>query len=255
MVKMSRGAKHALYGSLFLFIFALIITAAYLLFFWSSPSCEDNVLNQDEESVDCGGVCIDCEVKNFRLIRSEVGIMPISGTKLTLVASLTNLARDYGATGVRYSLDIKSIAGDSLDLIEGETVVLPEAIKYIIEPNLPIHPSDIGRIDFEVDQEFEIVPKDSFVQHDIIIKQAKPTLSEGVMRVDGIVANNTGSDISTLKLNALIRDSQAQLVSAAITVVNQLPAFGSKTFSVFVPVPSDIVLDELKTDILWEVVS
>jgi hypothetical protein len=182
-------------------------------------------------------------------------IIPVGGDKLTLVATITNSSRSYGATGVQYSLAIKDIIGENLDVIEDEITIPPATTRYIIEAGLPFSPLDISRVEFEVEEKFNIVSKENFIQHDISVKQAKPTLSENIMRIDGIVTNNTGNDINTLKLNGLVRDNEGQLVSVAITVIDKLPAFKGKGFTIFASVPSGISLDELKTEVLWEVVS
>ncbi len=252
---MGRGAKHTLYGFLFLLLLGIIAGAVYLFFFKVSPSCEDNILNQDEESVDCGGVCIACEIKHFRLIKSEVGVVPIGKTKLTLVATIANANSNYGVTGVRYSLDIKNLVGESLDVIRDEIIIPPATTKYIVETGLPFNSSDVSRVEFEVEEKFNIVLGETFVQHNISIKQGKPTLSENIMRVDGIVTNNTGNNINVLKLNGFIRDSDGQLVSVAATIIDKLPAFKGKGFTIFASIPSNVSLDSLETEILWEVVS
>ena len=252
---MSRGIKYVLYGFLFLFVLSFIIAAVYLLFFKAKINCEDGILNQGEEKVDCGGPCIACEIKDFELIKSKVEIISISETKSTLVATITNVNRNYGATGVNYSLSLINLVGDRLNLIEGETALPPETTRYIIEPGLSINSLDISRIEFEVEKSPSLLSKEDWVRHEVTIKQAKPVFSEGTMKIEGIVANSTGNDINTLKLSALVRDSQGRLVSAAITVVDKLLAFKGKGFVIFVPISSNISADELETEILWEAVS
>ncbi|MDD5711078.1 MAG: hypothetical protein PHV43_03200 [Candidatus Colwellbacteria bacterium] len=254
---MSRGAKHVLYGLLFLLILGLMAAAVYLLFFRALPNCEDNILNQNEEDVDCGGVCvISCEEKNFRLIKSDVGVVSAGEAKLTLAATITNNSPNYGARGVEYSLDIRDLVGGRLDLVEGETIVPPETTRYIVESGFPINPLDIGSIEFDLESDFMIVPKGSFTEHSFTIKQAKPTLSENAMRIDGIMTNNTEHSVEDLKLGALIRNKEGgQLIGAATTILDQLAAFKSRGFTIFVSVPSNVVLDDLKTEIFWETAS
>jgi hypothetical protein len=251
-MKMGRGTKHILYGLLFLLTIGLVATTVYFLSFRVKPNCEDGILNQEEEEVDCGGPCISCEIKNFELIKSEVEVIPVGEAKITLVATIKNTNSNYGATGVNYSLDIENLIGSRLNLIEDETVIPPGATRYIVESGLSINPSDVGRIKFEIGEGFKLVPEKELIQHEVIIKQVKPLLSDGVVRTEGIATNNTGKDITLLKLSVLVRDNQGKLISAATTAIDRLSAFKGRGFTVLTPVPLDSSLEELKTEIFWE---
>ena len=67
-------------------IFFLILAGFGFLVYWNilpNPSCFDNIQNQNEEGIDCGGPCQSCEaaaLKNLEIIWGDVEVK--DGTKL-----------------------------------------------------------------------------------------------------------------------------------------------------------------------------
>ena len=63
---MKRTLKQLLYGFFYLVILLAVVLGAYLLFFQKSSSCFDNIKNQEAVGIDCGGSCIECDLKNVK---------------------------------------------------------------------------------------------------------------------------------------------------------------------------------------------
>jgi len=52
---MSRGWKKFIYGVFFLAVFGLIVWGFYEIVLKPTPTCFEQIKNQGEEDVDCGG--------------------------------------------------------------------------------------------------------------------------------------------------------------------------------------------------------
>jgi hypothetical protein len=252
---MGRGIKHILYGLFFLFVFALIAGASYWFFFRAKPTCEDGILNQGEEQTDCGGECTPCEIKNFKLAASEVQIISAGEGKTSLVVTISNSNQNFGVAGIDYSLDLRSPVGGRLRLIEGKTTIYPQAVRHIVESGLPINPLDIGRVNLKMDEALDLVPARDLPQREVLIRQLKPALVGGAIKVEGVATNVEGGDINILKLSALLRDPQGKLVGATTTTLSELGVLSGKAFSLFFPSVVDLSLEELKVEIFWEIIS
>ncbi|MBU2101639.1 hypothetical protein KKH05_02900 [Patescibacteria group bacterium] len=69
-----------------------------------------------------------------------------------------------------------------------------------------------------------------------------------------MVTNISGRDTTSIKLSALIFDKEGKLINAGSTILNNLGAFKSDDFDIFMPL-LDISLEDLDVEILWEVLS
>ncbi|MFH1694184.1 MAG: hypothetical protein ABH880_00260 [Patescibacteria group bacterium] len=251
---MMRSLKKLLYGLLYLSIFGGILTAVYFIYFNPKPSCEDGILNQNEEQIDCGGSCISCEIKDFELSKGEINVFEVGKNKTTLVAIISNPNQNYVASKVRYTIRIKSVIGGQLGIVEGETSIYPGEDRYIIESGLSFDSKDAGKIDFEIMDGFELLPKETAVDYEILIRQPKIELTENATKAKGVVTNISGRDTTSIKLSALIFDKEGKLINAGSTILNNLGAFKSDDFDIFMPL-LDISLEDLDVEILWEVLS
>ena len=103
-------AKKVLIIAIYLLIFFLIGFLIYLKY-KPKPNCFDNIQNQNEENVDCGGVCTkQCPIVVSENIRvDKVGYVE-SGTngKYDLYAQITNPNNFFGSSKFNYKFEIKN---------------------------------------------------------------------------------------------------------------------------------------------------
>jgi len=219
------------------------------------PSCEDGILNQNEEQIDCGGICISCEAKNFQLIIGSPQSLDAGEGKVTIVASIENTNQNYAVKGVRYLINIKDKIGRELKTIEKDTNISPTSIRYIIEPGLNFNYQDVGRIEIKILSELDLVPIQEFFVYEIATRQLDLKSDEEKIIAEGIVSNMSGRDIESLKLIGLIKDDGGNLIRAGSTTISSLEAFKTSGYTIFIPSISGIPIENLNLEIFWEVIS
>src|SRR3989344_1711391 len=84
---MGRRGKQLIYGLGYLACLGLIFFLLYSAFNTRQVGCFDNVLNQNETEVDCGGVCAPCALKQVRSISvtSVEGVTLATGNRVVLL--------------------------------------------------------------------------------------------------------------------------------------------------------------------------
>ena len=102
-------------------IITLIYLVIFLTFFWfifswwsarSIPreSCSDGIRNQNEEDVDCGGICRNAcvPVAKYELSTSSAGFVEAgAANKYDLYGEVINPNNDFGSNEFQYSFKIK----------------------------------------------------------------------------------------------------------------------------------------------------
>ena len=79
------------FGLFYLFIIGAVAGLGYLIF-KPVASCFDNLQNQNETGVDCGGPCEDCELRDLRLVIGGVDMVGVGG-KTSFVVKVENSSR------------------------------------------------------------------------------------------------------------------------------------------------------------------
>src|SRR4030042_4229088 len=245
---MNRFAKQLLYGLFYLLIAGLVGCGVYLLFLYQSPSCSDNILNQEEEQIDCGGPCINCELKNLRLQISEVEILAAGQNETTLLANLTNPSSNYGVLRLTYEFDINGVVGGRLDSVRGVTSVYPGETRRVIAAGLPFAPSEVYEAILNVEEPVEFRLAGELPLCNILLRQIKTNVSEEQVRVEGLVTNNSSQEIGTVRLIAFFFNGESQLSNATTTIVTNLLPFKSKDF-VISPPNSEGAIDPQRTHV------
>ena len=93
----------------FLFL-ALVMTGVYYAFLKPAPTCFDNIKNQDEEEIDCGGTsCIACEIKTLKQVEvTWAQLIPLGQNTYDLAAKIKNPNPNFGTTYVNYEFMLYS---------------------------------------------------------------------------------------------------------------------------------------------------
>ena len=99
---MHRFLKQFIYGLLYLSIVALLAGGVYYFYFIPNPSCFDNIKNQEETEVDCGGSCIDCELLTIALEVDEPQVFSAGNLKSTILGRVVNRSVNYGFYSFEY---------------------------------------------------------------------------------------------------------------------------------------------------------
>jgi len=253
---MNRTTKQLIYGAVYLVIALLVILGVYGIWFRKMPTCFDNIQNQGETGVDCGGPCVPCALKNLS-IDTSVKPMPLqAGTDQSVILlTFKDDSGDYGAD-FSYNVVVDSvILGEQIDAFNGTSSIAPDGSRYIVLTGIPDNAADIGSINLTTSN-VSWVPSAKVVQYDLSISGTSTDITQSGGYVGGTISNNTASNITDLKLSAILYDNSGNIIGASDRDVGSVPAFSKEPFQVFFP-SMDIrtlnSVDKTKTQILYEV--
>lgn len=228
-----RDIKRLIIILIYLLIFTSLLLGAYV---WLRPkeSCFDQKMNQNEQGIDCGGICQKkCNVlPQSDLVVGEKGFVEsgISG-KYDLFGEVSNPNNDFGSGNFSYEFRIKDLAGVILNKFSGKSFILPGEKKYLIATNVPTETIP-GGIDLVVSE----VKWEEFVNYEkpqlkIINRNYQETNSGiGFSEAFGLLKNESPFDFSTIKINIILKDSTGKILALNSTILNTVKTGESRDF-------------------------
>lgn len=142
----TRHAKQVIYGALYLLIFAGIVAGIYYAFFYIRPSCFDNIQNQGEAGVDCGGtcakVCIPTNLSTISVLGNGVQVFNIFPAHSLLpihyglLAQVANVNAGYASPDFGYRFDLYDASGTVFQSVSGHSFLYGSEVKYLAVPNV-----------------------------------------------------------------------------------------------------------------------
>ena len=192
-------------------VFALIIGgASYLIFANKTPAtCSDNIKNQNETGIDCGGSCRAC-INIMDLLIFDTEAVPTKEGFVDLFAEIQNKNLSHGISSLNYRFDIIDRDNQIITSKEGFTFVLPNSKKFIIEVAIAVNREiKETRLAFITPPIWQKAP-DSYTRPQIIIlsKTYKILTQEepGFAKLQGIISNRDKFDFDQVNILAVIRD-------------------------------------------------
>ncbi len=229
---MSREGKRitiiAIYATIFLTFVSLVVSLLI-----PNPTCTDGKQNQKETGIDCGGPCGACETAlvGKDLVVKDAFVIYGGEAKHDVVASLHNPNALFGGERVFYTIEILGSGGEVLDARNGETFILPNENKYLVEIGLESSAQPV-----KVETTIERVDWVKFTNFDsprIFVKNQKVGLVEGDMdyaRAFGVVSNDSPYDFHNVGINVIIFDERGVPIAANKTMQRTLDAGAQREF-------------------------
>jgi len=211
---MSRILKQILIAIIFFFSIGLII---YFGFIKKEPTCFDNIQNQGEQGIDCGGPCEDCPippppVEDLKVISAEA---ILSGQNFyDLVAKIRNSNSDYGANLIKYDFKIYDEQNSLISKKSGKTFILPGETKYVIEPFLSSEKISQTVFSFS-DMEWQRLKV--YKEPEIIISQKTYQNLAGEPyygQASGVAINKSVYDFDKILINVVLLDEDKNILGA-----------------------------------------
>jgi hypothetical protein len=212
-----RIVKRSLIIFAYIIILAFLAWAAYSLFGPAKQTCTDKIKNQNEEDVDCGGVCGKCQkIEAQNLLPLGVELVD-SGTQgeVDVMGEIENPNNNFGSKKFEYQFDFEDGAGNVFFSKTGESYILPGEKKYIIENNVPVaqKPEHLKMKILSSDWvEFNNMYETP--QLKIINKQYNETNSGTIFsEVSGILKNESPFDFNLIKIKIVLRDANDKIIA------------------------------------------
>ncbi len=247
MFATKRFLKQIIYGVLYLLFWAAVFYGVYLAFFQVVPTCFDNKQNQNEEGLDCGGVCAKLCSAGFEPIIVSAGwTFPIDGT--TVLILLQNPNPRFGAPHLAYTFDLKGESGNLLGVYQGETFIYPGESEKRIFYNIP---GILNAASAEVhlgEPEWQGIEK--YSSPNIEFSGVQFLSENNKIFARGNIKNNETLLYPLIEVIAYFYDKTGELVSISHTNVRDVKAFEERFFQVEHPLLPQI--DISKTQVFWD---
>jgi hypothetical protein len=220
---------------LILLIIGAVVAAFLAIFFTSifykAPSCSDNIQNQNEVGIDCGGpcpyLCTSQELSPTVLFTKAISN---NAGRTDVVASIENINATAGAKDVPYTLTLYGVGQVLIQEVTGTIDLPPSSSVPVFVPGissgsqkvvgafLSITPSAPKWVSMATDP--RIVP---------VVSNTTLGGSASSPRIDAVLGNATVTELSSVRVIVIVKDDKGNVVGASQTVVPSVPAQGQAT--------------------------
>jgi hypothetical protein len=228
-----RHAKQFLYGFLFLIFWAAVGSGIYY-HYKPQPNCFDNLQNQNEGGVDCGGVCARvCTPDKATVEVARVSMFPLTESRVSVLGEVRNPNDLWAAADVSYTFKIYDAAGTLITSFPGHSYLHAEEIKYIASPNVELPKGQSpAKADLVIDAVTWRKPAD-FQKPDLAVAVVR-TESAPTLIVHGTLVNN-GAVPVTADLTAIFYGESGE-AGVSETSLEHLNPGETREFAIFHPI-------------------
>jgi hypothetical protein len=251
---MGRMFHRVIIALIFLSLNALLIAGVYFAFIKAPETCSDGKRNQDEQGIDCGGVCqVACieEVVGKDLQVQEVTFVSGGSGSYDILGRFLNPNSAIGASEFRYTFELKDANGQVLSTRSGKNYALPQETKNIIELNmetggLPVRATlTMSDVVWEKASGYREKPAVNIYQ-----KRYGPTTSGfGFSRASGLLSNESSYDFRSIDVGVILRDASGRLLALNKTRQNNIKAGESRDFDLVWPLPFPGVVEQVDMEV------
>jgi hypothetical protein len=229
--------RRIIYASSILGFFALIGTIVYFTKYYDPPSCFDKIKNQDEEGVDCGGMCnVVCLQAITQPIVLWSRTFQVARGVYSAVAYIENPNIGLGTAEAVYHFKLYDEDNILVSEVFGRAFISPNEKFAVIEPRI----STGQRV--PVRAFFEFLSYSSWIKEPkekplMIVRGEKASNTQTSPRVDAILQNGTIFDIPNVDITAIVYDKNENAIAASATIAEVLPKDSSLNLVFTWPMP------------------
>jgi len=199
-------------------IVVVLIVAGIIYFLGTFGSCNDGLLNQDEERTDCGGICapcIDTNVKDPTILWAR--FFPIGPGTYDVAARVRNPNQIAGGQAT-YTFTLRDQNGNAIAQSEGKTTLFPNKEHVLFRANVAtnIEPKTVS-FAIEVPEWKKIVDRD--IPVNIVSQEFNATPAP---RVVATLENQSLFTVENFTVAALLHDKDGNVVGVSQTIVDEI---------------------------------
>ncbi|MGC9046853.1 MAG: hypothetical protein ACP5IC_01920 [Minisyncoccia bacterium] len=246
---MSRGTKQFIY-SMFFFLILIFLGYIFLYPFLKTPAtCFDNIQNQGETGVDCGGPCEPCVIKNVQPLTISNNIKVLNnGSYQAVLVQISNNNIDVDAQNFVYTVSFYDNNGHIINSQDGNDFIAAGSQKYLDLFNTGNN--------FVAKATLQIVTttwvlSDQSSKPNVILQNLQYTTTTNSVEISGKVVNQNSFDVWA-KILAIINTTANTNLFVYHTVINNISSLQSNDFHITVPLSTDLLnrLDLNKTQVI-----
>lgn len=251
---MSRMVRRVIIASVFLSCNALFWVGVYYAFLKAPETCFDAKQNQNEQGVDCGGVCTKAcfeAVVGRDIQLKEVAFVPAGDGRYDVLGKIFNVNDDIGASLFQYTFELHDGSGAILATRSGEGYVLPQETKSLIELNLetagtPVLATlKITDVTWERLSGYRERPSINIYQK----RYNQVTEGFGYSEAYGLLSNESAYDFRSILVKVILRDASGLPLAMNMTEMRTVRAQESRDFKLVWPIPFPGMVEQIDMEI------
>lgn len=231
------------------FLFILVILGSVYFIFKPKPSCQDGILNQNEERIDCGGPCFPCP-ERLEVVSLEIGKIELAldaEKKYDVLGEIFNPNELVGLENFKF----RFVFLDENEKIFysspwEENFILPKEKKTVFSLGLALE-KEPKKIQMELDESSFLWKKFSqYVEPDLFIINPRFEQVSEIKKnqVIGTLVNKSKVDFETIRIKVFVRDNSGKLLGINYQIINTVRANEQRDFVIFFPqVDAQLVAD------------
>lgn len=236
---MTRNIKRIAIISIYLLILIAFLVFIYLKF-QTKPSCVDGIQNQNEQGVDCGGICAErCAlVAQQNLAVQQTGFVPSGvANNYDIYGVVSNPNQALGSGSFNYQFTVKDAAGTTIATKNDTGFILSGETKYLVSSNQTMSDTPASvELSLGNPQWIEVNDLYEKPQLKIVYKNYKEiTNGVGFSEATGLLKNESPLDFSLIKLEIILKDNQGQVIGLNSTQMGTVQAGENRDFRFFWP--------------------
>lgn len=248
MKESKRFLKRIRIGSVYV-LFILAISGFIYFIFKPEPSCQDGILNQNEERIDCGGPCFPC-TEQLEVVSLEPGKIEWTldaGGGYDILGEIVNPNELVGLENFKF----RFVFLDENEKIFyfspwEENFILPKEKKVVFSLGLILE-KEPKKIQLELDENSFLWKKFSqYIEPDLFIINPRFEQVSEIRKnqVVGTLINKSKVDFETIRVKVFIRDNSNKLLGINYQIINTVRANEQRDFVIFFPqIDSQLVAD------------
>jgi hypothetical protein len=207
------------------------------------PTCADEIRNQDETGIDCGGPCDPCDVKTLKppVAVKKAFFASAQGNTVDVAFLVKNPNPKWGAHGLSYQIDFLDASGAAIPgSLYGTTHLLPGQAKWIIEL-AKFASEDVSDVRIALStstaQWLKLRPyvsEQNFPIKDIVFKKLVPPQA-GYAELTGTISNRSGFETGAVDINVLLYDRLKRIIGIGKTTLARMAVNETRNFRTFWP--------------------
>jgi len=217
------------------FIILLIVSAIVVAFctvvliatFYKTPTCSDDIQNQGEQGIDCGGPCpYLCAALEQPPTVLFTKVLSNGAGRTDIIASVQNKNANAAAKNVPYRI---ALYGSNLSLIQeidGTLDLPPGATEPVYLPGVAPGKRVVSAfltIAASAPQWFAMVVDPRIIP---VVVSATQTGTRNAPRIEAVLANLSAGALFNVQVIAFVHDIHTDIIAASETMVQTIPAQG-----------------------------
>lgn len=247
-----RSIKQLIIAVLYGILGIALVWGGYFLF-RTGATCTDKIQNQNEQGIDCGGVCsLQCArvVRTDNLEIRESALLYSGPNRFDALIAIHNPNDEAGASSFHYKMELRDASGVTVAVREGESFILPQETKYLLEINVTAPGATTVVISFSGYQwqRFAGYQEKPAIT---VSRKSYEVISSGVGfgKAFGVVKNESRFDFQSLRVKVILRDVTGKPIGANMTEMRTVASGEVRDFTLIWPTAFPGTVDHVETEV------